>query len=73
MLHIPRLSLVPAIEEFEKILGRSIEGQACYRREIPTIEDMVKALHLKDEEISPLQESRGICWNKVDLTQTSEE
>jgi hypothetical protein len=52
--------LSPTIEEFEKILGRSIEGQVCYMRETPTEEDIMKASHLKQEEISSLQASKGV-------------
>ncbi|KAK2456455.1 hypothetical protein QL285_003820 [Trifolium repens] len=52
--------LLPTIEDFEMILGRSIEGQACYKRESPTTEGLAEALHLKKKEISSLQESRGI-------------
>jgi hypothetical protein len=41
--------LLPTLEEFEIILGCSMEGRACYVREIPTIEDIANALHIKRE------------------------
>ncbi|KAK2449614.1 hypothetical protein QL285_008794 [Trifolium repens] len=52
--------LSPTITEFEKILGPIIEGQVCYMRETPTEEDIAKALHLKQEEISSLQASKCV-------------
>jgi hypothetical protein len=52
--------LLPILEEFEIILGRSMEGRACYVREIPTEKDIAKALHLEKEEVSSLRESRDI-------------
>jgi hypothetical protein len=52
--------LSPTIEEFEKILGLSIEDKLCYMRETPTETDIVKALHLEEEGISSLQAPKGV-------------
>ncbi|KAK2399392.1 hypothetical protein QL285_049211 [Trifolium repens] len=52
--------LLPTLEEFEVILGRSMEGRACYVREIPTEKDIAMALHLEKEEVSSLREFRDI-------------
>ncbi|WJX78776.1 hypothetical protein P8452_61963 [Trifolium repens] len=52
--------LSPTIEEFEKILGLSIEGKLCYMREVPLEADIVKALHLDQEGISSLQAPKGV-------------
>jgi hypothetical protein len=52
--------LLPTLEEFEILLGRSMEGRACYMREIPTEEDIAKAFHLEKGEISSLRKSRDI-------------
>ncbi|KAK2410806.1 hypothetical protein QL285_046148 [Trifolium repens] len=52
--------LSPTIEEFEKILGSSIEGKLCYMRETPIEAEIVKALHLDQEGISSLRAPKGI-------------
>ncbi|KAK2428439.1 hypothetical protein QL285_026961 [Trifolium repens] len=52
--------LLPTLEEFEMLLGRSVDGRACYMREIPTEKDIAKALHLEEKEISPLREFRNV-------------
>ncbi|KAK2446509.1 hypothetical protein QL285_017309 [Trifolium repens] len=52
--------LSPTLEEFEKILGLSIEGKLCYMRETPNEADIVKALHLDQEGISSLQAPKGV-------------
>jgi hypothetical protein len=52
--------LLPTLEEFEILLGRSVEGRACYMREIPTEKDIAEALHLEEEEVSSLREFRDI-------------
>jgi hypothetical protein len=52
--------LLPTLEEFERILGLSIEGRACYLREVPTEEEVAKALYLEQKEIPSLQGSGGM-------------